>query len=80
MVALGGRLSLMSEVPLYTPAEFRGWGQGLRGASSLASLSCEELTARFGQPIYSNVQWFRGGLVLEAHRLLYHSAYGLRTF
>ena len=21
-----------------------------------------------------NVQWFRGGLVFEAHRLLYHSA------
>jgi len=23
---------------------------------------------------YINEQWFRGGLVLEAHRLLYHSA------
>jgi len=27
-----------------------------------------------GQPLYRNVQWFRGGLVFEAHRLLYHSA------
>ena len=26
------------------------------------------------------LQWFRGGLVFEAHRLLYHSAYGSRTF
>ena len=26
------------------------------------------------------VQWFRGGLVFEAHRLLYHSAQGSRTF
>ena len=24
--------------------------------------------------LYINVQWFRGGLVFEAHRLLYHSA------
>ena len=23
---------------------------------------------------YRNVQWFRGGLVFEAHRLVYHSA------
>ena len=26
------------------------------------------------QPLYRNVQWFRGGLVFDAHRLLYHSA------
>ena len=25
------------------------------------------------------VQWFRGGLVIEAHRLLYHSTLGLRV-
>ena len=31
-------------------------------------------------PPFINVQWFRGGLVFEAHRLLYHSAEGLRTF
>jgi len=24
--------------------------------------------------LYINVEWFRGGLVFEAHRLLYHSA------
>ena len=28
----------------------------------------------------THVQWFRGGLVFEAHRLLYHSAYGAQTF
>ena len=28
-----------------------------------------------GQPtVFGDVQWFRGGLVFEAHRLLYHSA------
>ena len=32
------------------------------------------------QPLDRNGQWFRGGLVFEAHRLLYHSAYGLSTF
>ena len=26
-----------------------------------------------------NVQWFRGGLVFKAHRLLYHSTLGLRV-
>ena len=26
------------------------------------------------QLLDGNVQWFRGGLVFEAHRLLYHSA------
>ena len=26
---------------------------------------------------YINVQWFRGGLVFKAHRLLYHSTLGL---
>ena len=25
------------------------------------------------------LQWLRGGLVFEAHKLLYHSAYGSRT-
>ena len=25
------------------------------------------------QPLYKNMQWFRGGLVFDAHRLLYHS-------
>jgi len=27
-----------------------------------------------------NVQWFRGGLAFEAHRLWYHPAEGSRTF
>jgi len=29
--------------------------------------------------LYINVQWFRGGLVFKAHRLLYHSTLGLRV-
>jgi len=29
--------------------------------------------------LYRNVQWFRGGLVFKAHRLLYHSTPGLRV-
>jgi len=28
----------------------------------------------FEQPLDRNVQWFRGGLVFEAHRLVYHPA------
>ena len=32
-----------------------------------------------GQLLYRNVQRFRGGLALKAHRLLYHSALGLRV-
>ena len=28
---------------------------------------------------YQNVQWFRGGLVFKAHRLLYHSTRDLRV-
>ena len=31
------------------------------------------------QLLYINVQWFRGGLVCKAHRLLYHSTLGLRA-
>jgi len=37
------------------------------------------VTWPFLQPLYRNVQWFRGGLVFEARRLLYHSAQGSRT-
>ena len=28
---------------------------------------------------YRNVQWFRGGLVFKAHRLVYHPPLGLRV-
>ena len=31
-------------------------------------------------PLHRNVQWFRGGLVFDADRLLHHSAQGPRTF
>jgi len=30
-----------------------------------------------GVLFYRNVQWFRGGLVFKAHRLVYHSTLGL---
>ena len=29
--------------------------------------------------VLRDVQWFRGGLVFKAHRLLYHSTLGLRV-
>ena len=32
-----------------------------------------------GTQVYRNVQRFRGGLVFEAHRRLYHSTLGLRV-
>ena len=31
------------------------------------------------QPLYRNMQWFRGGLVCKAHGLLYHSTLGSRA-
>ena len=31
------------------------------------------------QLFHRNMRWFRGGLVLEAHMLLYHSTLGLRV-
>ena len=31
------------------------------------------------QLLYRNVQWFRGGLVFQAHRLVYHRASDLRV-
>jgi len=31
------------------------------------------------QLLYSNVQWFRGGFVFKARRLLHHSTLGLRA-
>jgi len=34
---------------------------------------------RHAQPLYRNVQWFRGGLLFEAHRLVHHSTLGLRV-
>jgi len=36
-------------------------------------------TARAEQLLHRNVQRFRGGLVFKAHRLLCHSALGLRV-
>ena len=31
------------------------------------------------QLLYRNVQWFRGGLVVKVHRLVYHPTLGLRV-
>ena len=38
------------------------------------------LKVKFKTKLSTNVEWFLGGLVFEAHRLLYHSAEGSRTF
>jgi len=35
--------------------------------------------ASSGQKIYRNAQWLPGGLMLKAHRLLYHSTLGLNA-
>jgi hypothetical protein len=40
-----------------------------------------ELTAFTAeQPLYNRYQWFRGGLVFKAHRLVYHSILGISDF
>ena len=46
---------------------FRFWGVG-----------CGVQGVGFGQLLHRNVKRFRGGLVVKAHRLLYHSTLGLR--
>jgi len=40
---------------------------------------CGSRTMRAEQLLYRNVQRFRGGLVSKAHRILSHSALGLRV-
>jgi len=35
--------------------------------------------AKTAQLLYRNVQWFRGGLVCKAHRLVCHLTFGLRV-
>jgi len=42
--------------------------------------TCAEFSRqRNGHLLHINVQWFRGGLVFKADRLLYHSTLGLRV-
>ena len=53
-----------------------GRGDHSRRAGS-PLLLLNEATAPLGKV---NHVWFRGGLAFEARRLLYHSAYGSRTF
>jgi len=81
MVILGGRVFLMSEVPLYalnpepqtlTPQTLNAQvagpvGGGVGVAARIAPLREQE-----------DVKRFRGGLVFKAHRLLCHSTLGLR--
>jgi len=55
----------MSEVPLYRYMR-------VRACERLRSVQRARVVAQV--PLYRNVQWFRGGLVFEAHTLLYHSA------
>ena len=62
----------MSEVPLYLVAvRARGEGHVERDSHPVTLAPLLLLGA---MPLYRNVQWFRGGLVFEAHRLVYHSA------
>jgi len=62
----------MSEVPLYSvlsePGEIVLMSSLVR--ARLVPVYKEQL-------LYRNVQWFRGGLVFKAVRLLYHSTLGL---
>jgi len=48
---------------------FRVPGSGFRGGWTSGAAECDAAT----HASTSTVQWFRGGLVFEAHRLLYHS-------
>ena len=50
----------------------------LHSAAALAPSTCIGFS-NLKQPIYINVQRFRGGLVSKAHRLLYQSTLGLRV-
>ena len=60
-------------------------GEG--GECAIHTLNCkpqcapcirQEVRAR-DEMLYRNVQWFQSGLVLQAHRLVYHSTLGLRV-
>ena len=42
-------------------------------------VSTEGWSAEVGRLSYRNVQWFRGGLVCKARRLLHHPTLGLRV-
>jgi len=64
MVILGGWVFCMSEVPLYTPSL----------PSEKQRLCRHPALGRVRTAASINVLWLRGGLVFEAHRLLYHSA------
>jgi len=70
----GGGRFLMSEVPLYVHMNVMPLTKMVRqfivrgvDSEQTADPICEDA-------LYRNVQWFRGGLVFEARRLLYHSA------
>ena len=58
-------------------SRFRVQGSGSRVQGSGVGFSSPWFTNR-GAPLHDDVQWFRGGLVHKASRLLYHSTLGLR--
>ena len=71
VVVLGLRTVLIAGVVL---------GRGSRRPSRALSLPAHFGGSRvYEQLLYRNVQQFRGGLVLKAHRLLHHSTLGLRV-
>jgi len=50
-------------------------GLRLCGRATQAESCTDRYSSQFKKKLlHINVQWFRGGLVFEAHRLLYHSA------
>ena len=51
-----------------SPPDLCGWGGAVRRSIPVLK-----------QPLYINVERFRGGLVFKAHTLVYHSTLGLRV-
>ena len=50
------------------------------GGRMLASMGMDmQQVQKTKQPLYRNVQRFRGGLVFKAHRCVYHITLGLRV-
>ena len=62
-----------------TRAERTSGVRARKYASDFAEYACHP--SQFKKNCFStNAQWFRGGLEFKAHRLVYHSPYGSRTF
>ena len=70
----------MSEVPLYTTLRFNMLPDVCRESARHSDREMCDGSRRIQEQLfYRNVQRFRGGLVFQAHGLLYHSTLGLRV-